>query len=788
MKSRSTACRRPKSPITEPARARRYLAPLGLAVLSIWTVACAPKPQAVCGWKPEKEATTPRAKSAQEARARIEATLSDRLSFFSRTRGHRLGIPTSLKWVADGSALLFLRAKNANDPTQILFEFDVASGRARELVTPEALLSGGAETVSAEEKARRERLRIQARGIVSYDLSEDGRLVLVPLAGRIFVFDRSTGKSKQLPLPEGAFDPHLSPDGTQVAYVRNNNVYIASVDATSAKTAERALTQGGTEDVTLGKAEFVAQEELERTRGFWFSPDGTSLLYEEADLRTVEKVVVSDLARPEQEPMSSRYPRAGKPNAKTRFGIVPTKGGKTRWLDMPKGYEYVAQVSWQKGHTPTFTLVDRLQKKLSVWADGTTEPLATREDASWIDVDESSPRFTPEGALLWQSDVERLELRTKQGSRSVNPPDVRYQKLIGTSKDGTEVFFLGGKRPTASSVFVAKASSVTSVTDEAKNVTDAILSPDGRHIAVFTTGLDAWPSWSVRETTSRGEGTARVLPDVAQFPSKVPAVQLRELGVLHMKAALVWPQWIDPNREKAPLPVIDAAYGGPHVNLVTESALSFVRAQWMADATGAVVVTVDGRGTPRRGKDWEHAIAGHLGEVPLADHVAAIEALRKDLGVAGVTLHEKAGIFGWSFGGYLATMAAVRRPDVFGAAMAGAPVVDFRDYDSCYTERYIGTTDVTAAAYAEASVLTGLKEKESIAPLLVFHGTNDDNVYIAHTMKLVDVLVRAGHPFTFKPLPAMSHGVSDPELSARVWFDTARFFRSQLSRSGASAR
>lgn len=737
-----------------------------------------------CGGEPLRPATIPAApagtavpRTAGSAPAGADPSakeaLEKRLLSFAQTRGHRLGMPTSVRWTHDGTKLLFLRAKSSSDPTQVLFEYDVATGAVRELITPETLLSGASESVSPEERARRERLRIQAKGIVSYELSADDRLVLVPLAGRIFVFERASASVREVAVPEGTFDPRLSPDGTRVAYVRNNNLYSASIVPTG-KSAELALTKGGSSDVTLGMAEFVAQEELERTRGFWFSPDGTQVLYEEADLRGVERLVVSDLARPEREPMSSRYPRAGKPNAKTRFGIVPAKGGSTRWLKLPAGYEYVAQVSWEKGHPPMFTLLDRAQRKLAIWTEGAADPIATRDDPSWIDVDDSSPKWAPNGALLWNADVEQLGTRSQSlGAQALHPSTVRYQKLLGTNADGTRVFFMGGDRPTASRVYYASNGAVVPVTAATENVSDAVLSHDGMQLAAYTTSLGAWPEWRV---VSVAGGSPRALPNVVTWPAALPKVELVTLGESRVNAAIVRPTTPRVSFARK-LPVIDAAYGGPHVNLVVESALAYVRAQWVADATGAIVVTIDGRGTPRRGKAWERAISGHLGEVPLTDHASAMRALGDLVKDADTT---RVGIYGWSFGGYLSALAAVRRPDVFKAAVVGAPVIDFRDYDSCYTERYLGMPDTSAAAYDEASVLFELKKRPKSAPILLFHGTSDDNVYFAHSLKLEDALLRAGRDFRFVPLSAMTHGVSDPELTVKLWTETAAFFRERL--------
>ena len=168
--------------------------------------------------------------------------------------------------------------------------------------------------------------------------------------------------------------------------------------------------------------------------------------------------------------------------------------------------------------------------------------------------------------------------------------------------------------------------------------------------------------------------------------------------------------------------------------------------QWLADQ-GFIVAAVDNRGTPGRGRDWEKAVSKHFGSVPLEDQIAGLKALGKRFPEMDL---ERVGVYGWSFGGYLSALAVLRAPDVFKAAVAGAPVVDWLDYDTHYTERYLGLPDADAAAYQEASLLTYAADLKR--PLLLVHGTADDNVYFRHTLKLTNALFRAGKDFDLLPL------------------------------------
>jgi dipeptidyl-peptidase-4 len=220
------------------------------------------------------------------------------------------------------------------------------------------------------------------------------------------------------------------------------------------------------------------------------------------------------------------------------------------------------------------------------------------------------------------------------------------------------------------------------------------------------------------------------------------------------------------------LPVIVDAYGGPAHQHVSRTPR--LLAQWMADQ-GYLVVSFDGRGTPRRGRAWERALRDDLGGVNLDDQVAALRALAAEVPEVDLA---RVGITGWSFGGYLAALAVMKRPDVFRAAVAGAPVVDWRDYDTFYTERYLGLPRENAAAYDRSSLLTWAPSLDR--PLLVLHGTADDNVYFLHSLKLSDALFRAGRPHELLPLSGLTHMVPDPVVVERQWERVMRHFREHL--------
>jgi dipeptidyl-peptidase-4 len=704
---------------------------------------------------------------------------------FALTRGFRLGAPTRITPTSDGKLVFFLRA-SARDPRQSLWEADVASGRVRELLTPEAVAKGP-ETLTAAERARRERLRINTTGFTSFEATDDGARVLLTLSGRLFLLTRATGEVKELATGAGVVDPHLSRDGKRVGYVRGNDLYALSLDAGA---REVAVTRGGTDLITHGSAEFIAQEELDRSRGFWWSPDGRDILYEEANSTDVEELTIVDAAHLEKAPDRTRYPRPGKKNARLRFAIGRSEGtGPTRFVKWDaEAFPYVATVGWERFGPPTMYVLDRAQKHGLLLAidvkDGSTTTLVDEHDDAWLNVDPSVPRWLAGGtAFLWSSEKSgawELALHDAKGKplQTIATKDRGYQELLAVDEAKHAVYIDGSPEPSEPRVVALPLGK--------GEAADVAVVPNGSAHARFGDGastfvtIEASRSEMPRYAVRTIEGRHFELPSVAEAPPSVPSVEILKAGADGTRVGVVRPKDFVASRK---YPVIDAAYGGPGYNVVLADASKWIRAQWMADVTQSIVVGIDARGTPGRGRAWERPLRGKLGSVPLEGHVAALRELGRTTPALDL---EHVGIYGWSFGGYLAALAVTARPDFYKVAVAGAPPADWRDYDTCYTERYLGMPDTDAAAYDEASLLTWAAKKGSgnapraTGALLLVHGTADDNVYFANSLKLADALGRAGHRFEFLPVAGVTHQLFAPDSSAPVWTKAAEFLREGL--------
>ena len=696
---------------------------------------------------------------------------------YATTYAFRLGRPTSIQPAPDGKSVLFLRS-GPTSFVQDLYEFDVASGRERVLLTTERILRGGQERVTAEERARRERLRSAARGIASFSISDDGRRLLVPLSGRLFVIERASGAVRELHgAAAAAEDPRFSPDGGQVACVRDGDLYVTDLAAGD----ERRLTTHESPDISYGSPEFVAQEEMDRFTGYWWSPDSRWIACQRTDVKNVERLHILDPAHPEQPPQAWAYPRPGKANAEVTLQILPAAGGSARSVSWDRGrWPYLARVSWE-GRAPLTLLVqNRAQTEEAILtvepATGQTRVLLVERDAVWLNLDGEMPCWLEDGsAFLWSSERSgawQLELRGADGRlvRTLTPATLGYRELLHADGAGGVAWVLAGSEPTERHPYRLRL--------DGRGTPERIGTDPGVHDPVFGKSHDLWvdvgesPGGSRYATVRHVDGSvAGELRSVAETPREQVRFEPLTVGPRHLRAAVVRPADFDRGRR---YPVVLSVYAGPHAQQVLARASTYQLDQWLANQ-GFIVVRVDGRGTPARGRAWERVLKGDLISIPLADQIEGLRAVAKQVPQMDLS---RVGVWGGSFGGYFTAMAVLRRPDVFAAGFSDAPVVDWHDYDTHYTERYLGMPGRDSLAYRRSSVLTYAHDLRR--PLLLVHGTADDNVYFFHSLKLVDALMRAGTPADLWPIVGRAHGARESLLLERVDERVARFFRHEL--------
>ncbi|MFF1302663.1 prolyl oligopeptidase family serine peptidase [Streptomyces sp. NPDC058307] len=668
----------------------------------------------------------------------------------ARTQRFTLGAPRAFTVSPDGSRVVFLRSNSGTDRANSLWVLDVADGGERVAADPRALLGGTEERLSPEERARRERSREGGAGVVGYATDAAVELASFALSGRLFTAELRAGTARELAVPGPVIDPRPAPDGRHIAYVAQGSLRVVGAEGEG----DRALAVPESEHVTHGLAEFIAAEEMHRTRGFWWSPRSDRLLVARVDDTPVRRWWISDPAHPERDPQHVPYPAAGTANADVRLFVIDLDGTRTEVSWDRKRYPYLAHVHWSAAGAPLLLVQARDQRSQLYLAvdpeSGATRMVHADEDPTWLDLFPGVPCWSPSGQLVRIADEGGARVLAV-GERPLTGPQLHVRAVLDVTAHDVLVSASAGaeaESPQTGQVHVYRVNELGM---------ERVSQEPGVHSAVRAGGVTVL----VSATLDRPGTRARVLRDgketatvtsYAEDPGLTPRVTLVEGGARRIPCAVLLPR---DYAGDSPLPVLLDPYGGPHGQRVVAAHNPHLTSQWFADQ-GFAVVVADGRGTPGRSPGWEKAVRDDLAEVVLQDQVDALQALAGDFPLD----LSRVAIRGWSFGGYLAALAALRRPDVFHAAVVGAPVTDLRLYDTHYQERYLGHPDEQPEVYRRNSLVDdeGLVDAaEPHRPMMIIHGLADDNVVVAHSLRLSSALLAAGRPHEVLPLSGVTH-------------------------------
>ncbi|MFJ9578559.1 alpha/beta fold hydrolase [Streptomyces sp. NPDC101191] len=722
---------------------------------------------------------------------------SSSLSFprqHARTQRFTLGAPRGFAISPDGERVVFLRSGSGTDRSHGLWvlSLDGAAGAAgpggaveRLAADPEVLLAGAAEELSAEERARRERSREGSAGIVGYAVDAAVELAAFALSGRLFTAELRAGTARELPVPGPVVDPRPSPDGRFVAYTAGGALRVTGAEGSG----DRALAEPEAEGITYGLAEFVASEEMSRSRGFWWAPSSDRLLVERADARPVRRWWIADPANPDREPQPVAYPAAGTPNAEVGLLLVDLSGNRTEVVWDREAFPYLARVHWAAGGPPLLLVQardQRTQAYLTVDPEsGATRTVRVDEDPVWLELFGGVPAWTPDGQLVRITDESGARVLAV-GDRALTDARLQVRAVLDVGAEDVLISASAGEAaetggtPEIGEIHVYRVGYPAGGGASVERVSDAA----GVHGAVRSGGVTVLSSTgtdtpgSVTRVLRDGKRVAEV-SSYAQRPVLSAGVRLTAAGARRIPCAVLLPSgWTEGD---GPLPVLMDPYGGPHGQRVLAAHNPHLTSQWFAEQ-GFAVVVADGRGMPGRSPGWEKAISRDL-TLSLDDQVEALHDLTGrfplDLG--------RVAIRGWSFGGYLAALAALRRPDVFHAAVVGAPVTDWRLYDTHYTERYLGRPEEEPEVYAANSLLSdaGLTEpREPARPMMIVHGLADDNVVMAHTLRLSSALLAAGRPHEVLPLSGVTHMTPQEQVAENLLLLQVDFLRRSLGLGG----
>ncbi len=708
----------------------------------------------------------------------------------ARTRRFTLGVPRAFRISPDGARVAYLRTKGGGDPVTCLWVLDVDSGTERLVADPRAL-GGDERDLPPEERARRERVREQAGGIVAYATDADLTVAVFGWSGRVFTVDltHADAAAQEVAVPGPVLDPRPDPAGKRLAYVRAGALRVASL-ADPADGQVLAEAAG----VTFGLAEFIAAEEMGRTRGYWWSPDGSALLAARVDEAPVNRWHIADPANPDRAPAEVAYPAAGTPNAEVSLVLARLDGSTVEVEADRAAFPYLVTAHWAGQHDPLVLVQSRDQRRMRLLSvdpgTGRAEVMHEDTDPRWLEVVPGVPAWTADGRLVWTADREdtRSLLIGAPGALAeaepVTPPGLQVRAVIDV--DGDTMLFQASAEPAEIGLWAYGPDGLTRVGAEAGQAGGVeVGTRAGGTTVMARRGLD---QDGVTVRVYRDGAAVASVASLAESPAlPAPRPVLFGAGPREVPTAVLFPSWHQPGqRQSRPgqsgqgkLPVLLDPYGGPHAQRVLAARSAYLTAQWFAEQ-GFAVVIADGRGTPGRGPQWERAVAGDLAGPVLEDQVDALhEAAARfdDLDT------ERVAIRGWSFGGYLAALAVLRRPDVFGAAIAGAPVTDWRLYDTHYTERYLGFPDQDPEAYDRSSLINLAERAGEPRPLMLIHGLADDNVVVAHTLRLSGALLAAGYPHRVLPLSGITHMASQEAVAENLLLLQLDFLRNALGLS-----
>ena len=694
----------------------------------------------------------------------------------ARTRRFSLGVPRAVTISPDGGRVLFLRTSGGEDPVSRLWLLDLAAEDTAEdtaertLADPTASWNVGSGEVPEAERIRRERMRELSSGIVAYSADEACTTVAFALDGRLWALPVPAHNQpapwpvpRLVPTAGPVTDPQIDPTGRRVAYVTDGALHVVDLGTD----VDQLLAAPEHEEVVYGLPEHVAAESMYRYRGFWWAPDGRQLLAARVDNEPVLQWWIADPANPEAKPRAIRYPAAGTANADVSLHVLRLDGSRTELDWDRKAFEYVTAASWD-AHGPLLTVQSRDHRTALILAadptTGATRLLHEDRDPAYVALTYGAPLRTEAGRLAHASDRGDSRRLLIDGA-PVTPDGLQVREL--SAADGETVYFIGSQEPTEEHLWRYHPEQGLLRLSDAPGVHSGTAA--GGTVVRFA----RTEAGDTITATRRGEAKPHPIASLAAEPVLKPRISWLTVGPRELRAALLLPSWYEPGTR---LPVLMSPYGGPAVQLVMRTHSSaFGEDQWFAEH-GFAVLVVDGRGTPGRGPAWDKTVYGDALSAPVEDQADALKAVAEQFPDLDLS---KVGIRGWSFGGALAAMAVIRRPEVFHAAVSGAAPHDQRLYDTYWRERSLGHPDENPDGYDRSSTIT--QAGQLTRPLLLIHGVADDNVVVAHTLRMSSALLAAGRPHQVLPLSGATHTPTDENTVSQLLRHQLNFLTDALA-------
>ncbi len=693
--------------------------------------------------------------------------------------------PRALKISPDGSLITLLKPRVDDKERLDLWAIDSRTGAERMLV--DSRKTGSGADLSEAEKMQRERDRSVAgsTGIVSYDWSPDGKSILVPVDGDLYLAGLEGNVTRLTHTSDGELNGVVSPKGGFVSFVRGGNLFVQPVGG-----QERQLTQGASDTVSWGLAEFVAQEEMDRRTGYWWSPDDRMIAVARVDESPVGIVTRTAIGGEGTRVYQQRYPAAGSPNALVELHVMRPDGSGQVKVDLGKDADiYLARVNWSKdGRTLYVQRQSRDQKTLDLLAvdpqTGKARTVLTEKAKSWINLSNNFHSLGDGSFIWWSEKSGHGHLYHVQGQRwtALTSGEWEVRDLVGVDEDRGIAYFTGNREtPLEQQLYAAPLNGRGPVRQLTSNGwwNDAVMDGAATRLVVARSNSDRPRQLYLADMDGkrlRWLSENAVTGDHPYAPYVASHVATRFGTVKAADGSTLYTRIMTPPLEPGKrYPVFMIHYGGPGAGRVVTNQWSSPVYQYLVDR-GWIVFAIDNRGTPDRGKAFEDHLYRAMGTVEVEDQLKGVEWLKSQPYVDPARI----ATYGWSYGGYLSLKLLEKAPGVFSAAVAGAPVTRWELYDTHYTERYLGMPQDKPSAYpASGAVDEAVKIKD---PLLVIHGMSDDNVVFDNATALIARMQSAAVPFEMMVYPGQTHRVGGPGISVHLW----RTIEDFLARHGAA--
>ncbi|MDN3653849.1 S9 family peptidase [Thalassotalea ponticola] len=699
-----------------------------------------------------------------------------------------------LKYSPNGSTITYLKGKDSDANRYDLWQYDIASDAHSLLVDSDSIYTGK-EELSDEEKARRERMRVYGSGIMEYILSSDGKRIIFPIAGDLYLYDLDKRQSRRL-TDDVSYETDIkfSPKGRYVSFIKNQDIQVIDLD----KNKLYKLTKDGRGLIKNGMAEFVAQEEMDRMTGYWWSPDEKHIAFLKVDETPVNVELRNEIYADEIKLYEQRYPSAGSNNVHVSLHSVELANGKISDYSLGENQDiYIARVNW----TPDSKYIayqwqDRAQQNLKLIfqrvKSKSKRTVIEEKSAHWINLNHDLHFLSKTDSFIWASEKDgfkHLYLYDYQGKQLAQLTQGEWvvDQLLSVDEQQGLVYFTG-REDTPLEKHLYK----TTLDGKAPKHVIRISKRGGFHNVTFAkdnssyidhfSNINTPPQVSVHDingqikTYLQENKLDNSHPAFAYLKDKVQpkfgSIKAND-GTTDLYYKLYQPSNLVPGKK---YPVIVKVYGGPHAQRVTNKWEGIDFTQYLVQQ-GYVVFQLDNRGSNYRGTAFEFAIHKHLGKVELDDQISGVKFLHS----LPFVDPQRIGIYGHSYGGYMTLMALFKASDYFKAGVSGAPVTDWMLYDTHYTERYLAHPKDNAQGYQASSVFDYVADfDDQRSALFLYHGMADDNVLFTNTTKLIKAMQDQNKQFELMTYPGSKHSMRGKKVKTHLNHAIVNFFDRRL--------